>query len=133
MKRMTWEEYYLLMAFVASMRAECTRSKVGAVVTRDSRVVSIGYNGTPSGETHCTDGGCPRGMMTYKELPSGGDYSTCTGLHAEVNALAYANDRSRGSTVYITRAPCDGCDKILRAFGVSRVVYPEGELNYASE
>lgn len=122
--RPDWDQYFTEIAQVVSKRAACTRSRVGAVLVRDNRIVSTGYNGAPAGEVHCTDGGCPRGLLSYEELPPGSDYSSCIALHAEINCLAYARDEARGGTIYITRAPCSWCSKVLQAFGVEKVVYP---------
>jgi len=113
------------IAVAVSERAACTRSRVGAVLVKDDRIYSTGYNGAPAGEVHCIDGGCPRGLLSYDELPPGSDYSSCIALHAEVNCLAYARDEARGGTMYITRAPCDWCSKVLDAFGIVRVVCPD--------
>lgn len=95
-------------------------------MTADGRhVISIGYNGAPSGDTHCTDGGCPRGKLTYEQLEPGTAYDNCVALHAEMNALLRAGEKANGAVLYITRSPCDWCSKIIRSSGVVRVVYPE--------
>lgn len=124
MTRISWDSYFLDIATAVAARAACSRSQVGAVLVMDNRIVSTGYNGTPAGDTHCIDGGCPRGKYTYDELPPGGSYSTCTGLHAEMNCLAYST-APRGGTMYVTREPCEMCAKILKAYGIERVVYPD--------
>lgn len=126
--RTPWHEYFLRIAVAVSIRAACTRSKVGAVLVKDNRIVSSGYNGAPAGEKHCIDGGCPRGLLSYDDLPPGSDYESCIALHAEINCLAYARDEARGGTLYITRAPCDWCAKVIKAFGIQEVVYPHNEL-----
>jgi dCMP deaminase len=123
-ERPDWDTYFLDIAKTVSKRAACTRSHVGAVLVKDNRIVSTGYNGAPAGEIHCIDGGCPRGRLSYEELPANAEYNNCIALHAEINCLAYARDEARGGTMYITRAPCDWCAKVLQAFGVTRVVYP---------
>lgn len=122
--RVSWHEYFLHIAAAVSTRAACTRSQVGAVLVKDNRIISTGYNGAPAGDVHCTDGGCPRGLMSYEELPAGSDYASCVALHAEINCLAYARDEARGGTLYITRSPCDWCAKVIRAFGIEDVIYP---------
>jgi len=123
-KRPDWDAYFINMAHAASKRAACTRSQVGAVlVDADNRVIGTGYNGAPSGETHCTDGGCPRGLFGYEDIPAGGNYANCVAIHAEVNAVAHSTGVVEGSTVYVTRAPCADCAKTLRAFGVERAVW----------
>lgn len=126
--RASWAEYFLQIASSVATRAACTRSQVGAVLVKENRIISTGYNGSPAGETHCLDGGCPRGLLSYDELPPGSDYSSCIALHAEINCLAYARDEARGGTLYVTRAPCDWCSKVIKAFGIERVVYPTQEM-----
>lgn len=123
-ERPDWDTYFLEIAGTVAKRAACTRSRVGAVLVKDNRIVSTGYNGAPAGETHCTEGGCPRGRMSYEELAANSSYDNCIALHAEINCLAYSRDEARGGTMYITRAPCPWCSKVLKAFGVERVVYP---------
>lgn len=122
-KRPDWDTYFLDIAATVAQRAACTRSRVGAVLVKDNRIVSTGYNGAPAGEVHCTDGGCPRGQLGYDELPPNSEYSNCIALHAEVNCLAYSRDEARGGTMYLTRAPCDWCAKVMKAFGIERVVH----------
>ncbi len=123
-ERPDWDDYFLEIATTVSRRAACTRSRVGAVLVKDNRIVSTGYNGAPAGEVHCTDGGCPRGRLSYDELPPNSEYDNCIALHAEINCLAYSRDEARGGVMYVTRAPCDWCAKVLDAFGVERVVHP---------
>jgi dCMP deaminase len=125
-ERMGWHDYFLGIAESAAARSDCTRSRVGAVLVRDHRVRSTGYNGAPSGMAGC--GSCPRSRSGVASLT--GDYDTpgargaCVAVHAEVNAVLYA-ERSDvvGSTVYVTRTPCTACIKTLRAAGVALVVY----------
>lgn len=122
--RPDWDEYFLGIADAVSKRAACTRSQVGAVLVKDKRIIASGYNGAIAGAIECTEGGCPRGRMSIEEMPRGSDYSNCIAIHAEVNALAYARTEARGATLYVTRAPCDWCSKVIDAFGIDRVVYP---------
>lgn len=131
--RPSWDEYGLELAFTVSRRAACNRSRVGAVILdAQHRIVSCGYNGVPAGQVNCSDGGCPRGQLSYDELPALSDYSNCNGIHAERNAIDYAPaDRCLGSTIYITRAPCEGCREHTLASGITRVVWPDGEESYA--
>lgn len=126
--RPTWDETWLELALSFSKRAACTRSQVGAVLIRDNHEVYPGYNGVPSGQLHCTDGGCPRGLLTYDECAPLTSYSNCPAIHAEDNALRKAGDQAVGSTVYITRSPCGDCTEKMRSAGVVRAVWPGGEL-----
>ena len=130
MSRPTLDETYLKMAQVLSERAACTRRQVGALlVDSETRIVAAGYNGVPSGELHCSDGGCPRGRMSYEEVKEFTSYDNCTALHAELNALIRAGDKARGATLYVTCQMCSWCEKVARAANVARVVWPDGELD----
>lgn len=115
--RPSWDEYYLGIATAASARGDCTRSKVGAVIvlqTSNRHFVSLGYNGVDSGEPGCLSGACPRGRFTYDQLPSDqSDYSNCISTHAEVNAFYNAQFDVEFSTVYVTREPCEDCQRML--------------------
>ena len=129
MQRPSWDEYYLGIAKAVARRADCRRAKHGAVIVRDNRIVSTGYNGAPAGKPGCMKGFCPRGMKTVEEIAHGvGDYSDCVALHAEMNAIVYAGrDKTVGSTIYVTGTPCSWCAKTITAAGITRIVTPEGE------
>ena len=125
-RRPEWDEYFLDIALVVSNRADCRRRRHGAVIVKDRRIVSTGYNGSPSGDPRsCIAGECPRGRLNQLERPSNkGDYTDCIALHAEMNAIAYA-DRvdMQGATLYITPGPpCPMCAKLIMAAGIIRVV-----------
>lgn len=126
-ERPTWDQYFSLMALLASSRAACSRRKVGAVIVKDNRVLSSGYNGTPPGDVNCSDGGCPRGSMRYEDVPAGSDYNQfpCRGNHAELNAIIRAGfSKTRGGTLYVTDKPCQQCRNAIDASGIVRVVVP---------
>lgn len=128
-ERPDWDEYFIGIASAVAGRADCDRRKVGAVVVNNRRVRSTGYNGAPSGAPGCAT--CPRRRST---VAPGSSYDTgagtCVAVHAEANALLYA-DRADliGATLYLTTDPCDGCMKLIRATGIIRIVWPEGEIN----
>lgn len=125
--RPEWDDYFLGMARAVSQRADCRRARHGAVIVgRDHRVVSTGYNGAPPGGPSCLAGECPRGLLTYGELASlVPDYSNCIALHAEQNAVAFADHtRMAGGTIYVTGQLCDMCSKLVRAAGIERMVTP---------
>lgn len=123
--RLDWDEYFLEVCKAVALRADCTRSKVGSVlVDRNHRVVGTGYNGAPSGSPGCLSGACPRGRLSYKELPAESNYGNCIAIHAERNAVIYALPEERsGTTLYVTRRPCVLCKELLLAEGVTRVVW----------
>ncbi|MFI5840538.1 deoxycytidylate deaminase [Catenuloplanes sp. NPDC051500] len=132
MTRPSRDDYYLGIARAVAARADCTRRLVGAIVVTDNVVVSTGYNGAPAGQPGClTAGACPRGRLSYDQVAAGDSYSsgagTCIAVHAEANALLRAGLASRGATLYLTDAPCDGCSRLLAGAGIARVVYPEGD------
>jgi dCMP deaminase len=123
LKRPEWDEYFMQVADVVSRRSTCIRRNIGAVIVKDKRILSTGYNGAPSGLPHCTQIGCLR-----KELgvPSGERTEICRGLHAEQNALIQAAKYGisvEGSTIYSTAEPCSMCAKMLINAGITRVVY----------
>lgn len=127
--RPSLDETYLAMAQVLAKRAACTRRQVGAlVVDKEGRIVASGYNGAPAGETHCTDGGCPRGLKSLKEIPPFSEYSNCIAIHAEANALLRAGEKAVGGTLFITCPPCHECLRLAKAARVGRIVYPEDEV-----
>ena len=123
MSRPDWNEYFLLIAEAVSARSDCERSKVGAVVVKDRRIRSTGFNGAPAGMPGCST--CPR---RTSDCAPGSDYSNCVAVHAEANALLYCDREDLiNATLYITREPCYGCQKLIAATGIVRVVTPEGQ------
>ncbi len=126
-QRQSWDEYVLDLARAASTRATCSRRKHGAVIVQTRRIVSTGYNGSPSGLPHCIDGGCPRAQT---DAPQGHDYSECIAIHAEANALLFSGpDERDGATLYCTGAPCFGCAKPIANSGVDEVVAASGRYD----
>lgn len=129
MGRPSWDEYFGIVAGAIASRSDCERSKVGAVVVKDGRIVGTGYNGAPAGWPGCAS--CPR---RTSDCEPGSSYDTgpgsCVALHAEANALIYT-DRTdlQGATLYLTRKPCDGCAKLIAGAGIARVVV-DGEEPY---
>ncbi|MFJ8930632.1 deoxycytidylate deaminase [Streptomyces sp. NPDC102364] len=125
MTRPSWDEWALGIADAVAPRGDCTRSRVGAVLLdRRRRVVMSGMNGTVPGEPGCLAGACPRGQLSYAEVPAGSDYGNCIAIHAEENLLINARREDlEGGTVYVTRAPCYRCLPRLKAAGVARVVW----------
>lgn len=126
-ERPSWDDYFAAIAVAVSARADCRRAKHGAVIVKDQRIVSTGYNGSPPGGPSCLAGECPRGLLSKSDLaPNTPDYSNCIALHAEQNAVAYANRADTlHATIYVTGEPCDACLKLIAAAGIVRVVYPE--------
>lgn len=123
--RPDWDEYFLVIAAAVSIRGDCSRRRVGAVIAdTDHRIVATGYNGAPPGQRGCLAGACPRARS---DVAHGSSYDTgpgaCIAVHAEANALLFARQSVKGCTLYLTDAPCDGCKKLIEAAGIGRVVF----------
>lgn len=122
MIRPGWDEYFLGIASAVAARADCSRRQVGAVIVKDHRIVSTGYNGAPPFELGCLTGHCPRAKS---DVPPGSPYDNCIAVHAEANALLYADrDRCEGATLYITCQPCFDCQKLIWGSGIVQIKYP---------
>ncbi|MHB1500376.1 MAG: deoxycytidylate deaminase [Candidatus Dormibacteria bacterium] len=121
------QEYLMLLALAARTRADCLGRRVGAVVVRDDRVLSTGYNGTPIGMPNCSEGGCHRCLNRRTELyPEGRGYDLCICVHAEQNALLAAarfGQSTLGATLHTTMRPCFGCLKEALQAGIAAVHY----------
>jgi dCMP deaminase len=129
MKRPSWDEYFIEVAVLVSKRATCLRRSVGAVLVKDKRILATGYNGAPSGITHCETAGCLREKL---DIPSGERHELCRGLHGEQNALLQAalyGVNTKDSTLYITSSPCIICAKMIINAGIKEIVikghYPD--------
>jgi dCMP deaminase len=122
-KRPTWDEYFMELAEVVAKRSTCLRRNIGAVVVKDKRVLATGYNGAPTGLSHCSEVGCLRERLG---IPSGERVEMCRGLHAEQNALVQAARYGiplEGSVIYCTNQPCVACAKMLINAGVTKIIY----------
>ncbi len=118
-----WDGYFMQIARIVALRSNCMKRKVAAVVVRDLRIISTGYNGTPRGTTNCNEGGCPR---CNSLADSGTMLSECLCSHAEENSIvqaAYHGISVKGSTIYSTCSPCLICTKMIINAGIVRVVY----------
>jgi len=119
--------YFLLIALAARTRADCLGRRVGAVITREGRVVSTGYNGTPFGMPNCSEGGCHRcSQRDTGTAPRGGAYDICVCVHAEQNAILTAarfGQQTLGASLTSTTQPCFGCLKEMLQAGITEVRY----------
>ncbi|MEI6127824.1 MAG: cytidine/deoxycytidylate deaminase family protein [Pseudomonadota bacterium] len=132
-KRPEWSEYFIDIARLVARRSTCTRRQVGAVLVKDKRILSTGYNGAPTGLAHCVDMGC---LREKNNIPSGQRHELCRGLHAEQNAIiqaAYHGISIQGATLYCTTMPCSICLKMLINAGIIKIVYEEGYPDELSE
>ena len=121
------------MARLASTRSTCIRRHVGAVLVKEKKVLATGYNGVPSGISHCADVGC---LRDEENIPSGQRHELCRGLHAEQNAIlqaAYHGVSIQGSVLFCTNFPCVICSKMLINAGIRQIFYLEGYPDPLSE
>ena len=124
-----WDHRFMEMAQLVSTWASCYQEerKVGAVIVKDKRVMTTGYNGAPAGVSTCAE----RGECLRKKLgiPSGTRHEMCYAVHAEQNAIIQAAKLGvniDGSTLYCTHQPCILCAKMIVNAGIVRVVYHSG-------
>lgn len=119
--RPTWDEYFLQIAQLVSTRATCLRRQHGAVLVSDRQILATGYNGAPSGSSHCDkcareEAGCLPGQR----------YEICRSVHAEQNAVAQAAKhgvKTAGATLYITGPPCKMCARLIVNAGIAQVKF----------
>jgi dCMP deaminase len=128
--RPNWHQWAMGIAEAVAARTDCTRDRVGAVILdTDHRVIATGYPGVAAGSRGCLEGACPRGRLTPEELPHGAPYDEgpglCISTHAEINAMLQAGPSKlvKGSTIYVTRQPCSGCEKIITNSGIGAIAY----------
>jgi len=123
--RISKDAYFMKIAEVVSLRSTCIKRKVGAVLVKDSHILSTGYNGAPSGFKHCTPEICVR-----KNLKSGEKPELCRGVHAEINCIIQAaihGTSIKGNTIlYSTTFPCMNCLKLIINAGIKKLLYKEG-------
>lgn len=115
--RPDWDSYFMKIASAVSERSTCDRALVGCVLVLEKRILTTGFNGSPSGQAHCdeighlmVDGHCVRT------------------IHAETNAIIQAalhGISTRGAICYVTHLPCIHCTKALINAGITRIVYGE--------
>ena len=127
--RPTWDQYFMRITSEVANRSTCLRRRVGAVLVLNKRILATGYNGAPSGLSHCAEVGC---LREAAGVPSGQRHELCRGLHAEQNAMLQAaryGIRIEGATLYSTHVPCSMCPKMAINSGVGRIVatadYPD--------
>lgn len=108
---------YRDLAFTASKQATCPKLRVGCVLVKDGRILSLGYNGACRGQEHCEDVGCDLALIDGRE-------SCQRAVHAEANALlnaAYVGAATKGAVLYCTHSPCYHCAKLLLNAGVKEL------------
>lgn len=127
MSKLAFDDIFMELAVNLANRSHCIKRHVGAVLTKETRIISIGYNGPPSGTHNCDDEwpekGCARDSKGGCSLA----------IHAEQNAILYAvkNKTSvEGATIYVTLAPCLSCARIIYTMGIKKVVYLNSYAEY---
>lgn len=122
-----WDLRFMQLTQLVGGWSSCFRRKVGAVIVKDKRVMTTGYNGAPAGMLSCIERGeCLREKL---HIESGTRAELCYGVHAEQNAIIQAAKYGidiRGATLYCTHQPCVICAKMIINAGIVRVVYREG-------
>jgi len=126
-QRIPWNQYCMSQSMLLSMRSTCSRLAVGATIVRDKRMISGGYNGSVSGDVHCSEQGC--------YVVDGHCLRT---IHAEANALlqcAKFGVETEGADIYVTHFPCLQCTKLLIQSGIAKIYYLNDYKNhpYAEE
>ena len=123
----SFDQIFMNLATDLAQRSHCVKAQVGAVLAKDTRIISIGYNGPPAGTHNCDEEwpvtGCPRDSKNSCSLA----------LHAEENAILYAvkNGASlEGATLYITLSPCLPCARIIYSSGITKVIYLNSYAEY---
>ena len=122
-ERPDWDEYFLQLADLVATRSTCLRRQVGAVLVKNERIISTGYNGAPRGLEHCLDIGC---LREEQGIPSGHRYELCRGVHAEQNALinaAYYGISTSEAVIYCTNQPCIICARMIINAGIIKIVH----------
>lgn len=124
-----WDEYFIKIAALVSERSTCLRHHVGAIIVKDRRVVTTGYNGAAAGTRDCLELGCLRNEL---KIPSGERHEICRAIHAEQNAIIQAAKHGQDieeGIMYCTHSPCIICAKMMVNAGIKRIVtygnYPD--------
>lgn len=128
--RPSWDAYFMEITALVARRTTCTRRAVGAIIVKDRRILTTGYNGAPTGIRHCLEVGCLREQMG---IASGERHELCRGIHAEQNAIiqaAYHGASIKGASLYCTTQPCSICAKMIINAGIRKIYYRSG---YADE
>lgn len=134
---------YLQIAYLISQESKCCSWKVGAVIEKDGRIISTGYNGSPAGGTNCCDHAEEQGwtklvrnemtnkhrlVLAKEHRPAHSEWSAKNEIHAELNAILFAARKGssiEGATLYCTASPCPDCTKAISQSGIKKVVYAE--------
>lgn len=125
-ERPSWNDYFMQIANIVKTRSTCIRRQVGCVIVKDKKILATGYNGAPSGLSHCLEKGCIRQKLN---IPSGERHELCRALHAEQNAIiqaAISGVTIADSKIFCSHHPCSLCAKMLINSRVKEIYYSEG-------
>ncbi len=132
-QRPSWTQYFMDITELVAKRSTCKRRAVGAILVKEKRILATGYNGAPTGISHCTETGCLREELN---IPSGERHELCRGVHAEQNAIVQAAHHGvsiNGATLFCTNLPCSICAKMIINSGVRSIYYKSGYADAISE
>ncbi|KAI5175668.1 dCMP deaminase [Nematocida sp. LUAm1] len=119
--RPSWKEYFISLAHTAAERANCMKRRIGAVIVKNNRVVSVGYNGTSTGTKNCIEGGCSRCNSNARQ---GSQLGECFCIHAEESALLQCDFSSCSSgDLYTTVFPCRLCSRKIVQMNIKNIYY----------
>jgi len=121
------------ITFLVAKRSTCLRREVGAIIVKDKRILTTGYNGAPTDIKHCMEVGCLREELN---VASGKNHELCRGIHAEQNAIiqaAYHGVSIKGAQLFCTNLPCSICAKMIINAGIKRICYHSGYADAMSE
>jgi len=124
--RPSWETYFMEITFLVAKRSTCLRRVVGAVIVKDKRILTTGYNGAPTGVKHCIEVGCLREKLN---VASGQNHELCRGIHAEQNAIiqaAFHGVNINNAFLFCTNLPCSICAKMIINAGIKKIYYASG-------
>ena len=124
--RPSWETYFMNIAKLVAKRSTCLRRAVGAIIVKDKRILTTGYNGAPTGIKHCIETGCLREKLN---VASGERHELCRGIHAEQNAIiqaAFHGVSIRDGELFCTNQPCSICAKMIINAGIKKIYYEAG-------
>ena len=127
MERPEFDDIFMELAVSLAKRSHCIKRHVGAVLTKETRIISIGYNGPPSGTHNCDE------EFQGVGCASDSKGSCSLAIHAEQNAILYAVKNKAsvdGSTLYVTLSPCLACARIIYSIGIEKVVYLRSYADY---
>ncbi len=127
MKRPSFDDIYMQLAEQLALRSHCVKMKVGAVLTKDTRIISLGYNGPPAGTHNCDEEWPETGCLRDSK-------GSCSlALHAEQNAILYAARNKvdmESTTLYVTLAPCIACARVIYSIGIKKLIYKNSYAEY---